>query len=117
MVTILGDRSFDRLVRLRERLEEEGVKLIRCESCSTPIALLHRWLNCECEQSGGAYLPDGDRCMVAGPCRLYGVSNKVFFGMRTEVWPYDEEALTKRGKPKVTRLAANPGVLPDRLPA
>ena len=94
-----------------------AVKLIRCEECSTPIALTHSWLNCECGRSGGAYLPDGDRCMVAGPCGLYGVSNRIFFGIRHEAWPYDESNVTKKGLPKVLRLVVNPGVFPERLPA
>jgi hypothetical protein len=64
--------------------------------------------------SGGAYLPDGDRCMVAGPCSLYGISNRIFFGIRSEAWPYDETNLTKSGKPKVIRLAVNPGELSER---
>lgn len=91
------------------------MKLIRCNECSTPIALLHRWLNCECGRSGGAYLPDGDRCVVAGPCSLYGVSNRIFFGVRHEAWPYDESQLSRGGAAKVTRLVENPGVFPERV--
>lgn len=92
----------------------ESVKLIRCNECSIPIALTHRWLNCECGLSGGSYLPDGDRCVIAGPCSLYGVSNRIFFGLRDEAWPYDEAKTTRSGQPKVLRLAGNPGVLPER---
>lgn len=93
------------------------MKLIRCQECGQPLALLKRWANCDCGMSGGAYLADGDRCMIAGPCALFGISNRLFFGMRAEAWPYDEATTTRAGKPKVVRLAVNPGALPERVPA
>jgi hypothetical protein len=93
------------------------VKLIRCNDCGQPIALSHDWQNCECGRSGGAYLADGRRCFVAGPCSLYGIDNRLFYGMRVEAWPYQEPGQTRDGRRKVIRLVDNPGVYPERVPA
>ena len=90
------------------------MKLIRCTQCSIPIALTRSWLNCECGKSGGAYLPDGDCVVISGPCGLYGISNRIFFGMRGEAFPYNETTRTKNGKLKVMRLTDNPGCFPER---
>lgn len=85
-----------------------GVKLIRCEECGDPVALSRKWRNCDCGRSGGAYGPDGDRAVIAGPCGLYGISNKIFLGVRADAWPYDET------NGKIERLAKNRGCFPER---
>jgi hypothetical protein len=80
------------------------VKLIRCENCNEVEGLSLRWKNCLCGDSGGAYREDLRRVIVAGPCAVYGLSNKVFFATeRDEVWRYDES------NGRVTRLEENPG--------
>ena len=86
------------------------MKLIRCYACGDPVALTSReWRNCACGRSGGAYERDGDKAIIAGECSLYGVSNKLFYGLRAEAWPYDET------NGKITRLVENPQDFSDRL--
>lgn len=77
------------------------MKLIRCNECGDPVALSKRWRDCHCGQSGGAYNADGDRATIAGPCSLYGISNRLFLGQRVEAWPYQES------NGKITRVESN----------
>jgi len=91
------------------------MKLIRCDDCGQPIALTYTWANCECGLSGGAYMPNGDSCVVAGTCGLYGIDNRLFFGLRVEAFPYDETKTRRDGTPKVVRLEHNPGSFPERV--
>jgi hypothetical protein len=92
-------------------LAVDPVKLIRCWDCGMPLALTYSWLNCECGKAGGAYMPDGRKAIVAGSAQLIGISNKVFYGIRAECWPYDET------NGRITRLSENPGDFPDRVRA
>lgn len=79
------------------------MKLIRCEECGDPVALSVKWRDCHCGLSGGAYHGDGHRAVVSGPCRVYGISNRLFFlGERSEAWAYDES------NGRVDRLKDNP---------
>lgn len=86
------------------------MKLIRCTECGDPVALSKEWRNCYCGLSGGQYLRLGlDRAVVAGPCGLYGIGNRLFRGETVEAYPYDES------NDKIVRLAINTGFLPERL--
>ena len=87
------------------------MKLIRCTDCGDPVALSRDWRNCHCGLSGGAYHRDGHRAIVAGPCGLYGISNKLFYGLRVEAWPYDES------NGRILRLVVNTGEFPARASA
>lgn len=79
------------------------MKLLRCTRCGDAVALSKRWRSCECGASGGVYDDDGDRATIAGPCRLYGISNRLFLDLRAEAWPYDET------NGKITRVETNVG--------
>jgi hypothetical protein len=60
------------------------MKLLVCDGCQTAQVLTFVWASCDCGLVGGQYRRDGDRAVVAGPMRLFGLSNHTF-------WPQDYE--------------------------
>jgi hypothetical protein len=90
------------------------VKILCCKTCSDVIGLSRsEWRNCDCGASGGAYFRDGDKVIVAGPSFIVAFQN----GLRRRIIRRGEAWIYAETNGKVTRLAHNPGVFPERAVA
>jgi hypothetical protein len=86
------------------------MKLLCCYECRDVLGLSRTWRNCDCGQTGGGVKPDGDTILIAGPCFVIGLSNKLRARAvrRGEAWLYDDT------NGKVERMIENRGDWPSR---
>ncbi len=68
------------------------MKLLHCLNCKDLFAMRYSLKQCECGQSTGQYLPDGNNVVIIGPCKVVGIKNRFFSGNVDEsVFWYPED--------------------------